>query len=51
MGTEKYTAEFPSDIRPSGQILEKGYAVDADVGEADESHHAVTIGLVGMQFA
>jgi hypothetical protein len=46
-GTEIYTAEFPSFISPSNEAPEKTFMVDVAVEEADESHCAVIIGLVG----
>ncbi len=46
-GTETYTAEFPSFAGPSAEAPEKTFMVDVAVEEADESHSAVIIGLVG----
>lgn len=45
MGTEKYTAEFPSGIRTMG-VLSKSYRVDTDVRE--EPQGVVTVGLAGV---
>ena len=48
MGEETYTAEFPSDIRPTARMLPKSYKVSTVVGEGDEFHRTATIELAGQ---
>lgn len=47
MGTEKFTTEYPADIRPTDAPPAKTYEVNPTVLADDEDHRTVTIGLIG----